>query len=132
MKSRILAIIAGVITAGITVFVLESLSHLIYPPPENIDLTDYEALKEAVKGMPTGALVSVLLAWMISGIVGGFVGGKIDSINWKQNSIIIGLILLLFAIFNLYMVPHPLWMTVIAVVGYVPMAIWGGKLAAGR
>ncbi len=133
MKKKILAILGGIIASVFTVMACEYVNHIFYPPPAGLEGVDWETIQkiyiEYVKVIPLGALISLWLGWMVGALVGGFVSGKIDTINWKFNSYILAGILLLFAILNMFMIPHPIWMISITVLGYYPAVYLGSKLA---
>ena len=54
-----LALIAGIAAALITIMVIETVGHSMYPPPA-LDYNDTEALRAYVDGLPLGAKLIVL------------------------------------------------------------------------
>jgi predicted ferric reductase len=130
MGRRILAVIAGIVTGVVTVFIFDSVLQVLYPfPTEGIDFKNPEAIKGLISRTPIGFKLGMYLGWILSAILGAFVTSKIDKQNWKRSSIIIGGVLMVGAILNLVNIPHPVWMWS-AVVFYIPMALLGGKLAS--
>ncbi len=136
MKKKILAILSGIVAASITVWICEYVNHMYYPPPQGVDGADWETLSklytEHVKSMPIGAFISLWAGWMMGAFVGGFVSRKIDTVNWKFNSYVIAGVLLLFSALNMFMIPHPVWLIVITVVGYYPAVCFGSMLAVDK
>lgn len=129
MGRKILAVLAGMITGGLIVMIFDELSHLIAPPPEGLDFTDKEAITEFMKTVPVSAFLVMLAGWLLSAFSGAFVASKIVPLSWKSVSLLTGGILMLGAIMNMVMLPHPVWMMVIGILGYFPLAWLGGKLA---
>lgn len=121
----VLAILAGIVVAFICVLVLETIGHLIYPPPADMDLSDPEALKTLMSDIPLGAKVAVLIAWFVATIVGGLVAARIARRGAWPAWCIAGFMGLMIAI-NLIWIPHPTWMVIAAVV----LTVLGGAIAA--
>jgi len=126
---KILPVVAGVIAGGITVFIVESIGHLIWPPPEGIDITDPEGLAQLMDVIPIGALVFVVIAWIAGAIAGGFVAGKMAKDPSYLPGIITGAVLMVFGVMTMVSVPHPIWMWIFGIVAPVPSAWYGSKLA---
>ena len=126
---KALSVLAGVIAGGITVGIVESLGHLIWPPPEGTDLTNPEALAAIMDTIPTAAIAAVLVAWVCGAIVGGFTAGKIAKDPGYLPSIFAGAILMLLGVITMIAIPHPIWMWVLGIALPVPAAFYGGKLA---
>lgn len=126
MLKKILVIIAGVVTGTIIIFLVESLGHLIYPPPKGIDVHDIEALKDMMKEIPLGALLFVLLAYALGSFCGGLISGLLSKSSKIINSIIVGAVLMTFGIINLLMIPHPFWFSIVSTLTYIPCAYFGG------
>lgn len=126
-KKRILPVIAGLFVGWIVIFVLESINHIFYPPPTDIDFTDKEALTAFMEELPPLAFVLLLISWMIGTFVGGIVGAAVNKAAWKNTSIILGVIMALGSIINMTLIPHSTWLIIVASVGYVPCAYLGAR-----
>ena len=124
---RVLAVLVGCMVAILVLFVGEALSHLIYPPPSNVDKATVEQLREIMNSVPPMALVLVLL----SGFLGAFVGGLIATMLMKTNdkivALLVGAILTILGILNLVFVPHPIWFIIPALLVYF-IGAWLGMV----
>lgn len=110
-KKTILAVFVGLLTAGIGVWLIMTLSTLIYP-------IDKEAIKEAMKSretfrtymlaQPVGSFIAVVFAHGLGILAGLFVGYLIDRRS-RQHLFVIGGIMLLMSLINFLSIPHPLW-----------------------
>ena len=129
MKNRIISVLVGVIVGVLVVMLGEAIQHQFYPLPEGLDFKDKDAVKAFVDSLPFGAFISLVFIWICSSFVGGFVAAKMAKVNGIKSSLITGGILLLAAILNMFMIPHPVWMIVLTVALYLPAAYFGGKLA---
>lgn len=120
-----LGLLAGVVAAVFTVFVLESIGHMIFPPPEGVDMKDPETLKTLMNEIPLGAKIAVLAAWFIGTIVGGKTAVRVAQTGTWPAWAIAG-VMGLFIALNLLWIPHPVWM----VVGAAALTIAGGWIAS--
>jgi hypothetical protein len=115
------AVLAGLIAAGLVVFVVELVSSAVYPPPPGLDLTDQTALERHVSSLPPGAFAFVLGAWAAGAFVGVWVATRI------AQSAVAGLVVaVLFfgaCLANLFMLPHPAWFWAAAIILIVVSAI---------
>ncbi len=113
---NVLAVLAGLATSMLLVFGIETLGTVFFPLPEGADPTNYEWLKNNIDQIPNGALVMVALAHLL-GIVAGM---YIASLNSKSSMIpayIVGVLMLLATVVNLFMIPHPMWFKISDIIG---------------
>ena len=125
MGRNIGAGIAGVVVAGLLVWVVEMIGHTAYPMPEGLDYRDTEAMASYVASLPVGALLSVVLAWVIGTFGGTFVGSRIGTAPPYIFAVLVGGFVLLGIALNLAAIPHPTWMGVTGVIGTI-VAAWLG------
>ena len=121
----ILAVIVGLVIGNMAIMGLHYLGMVFYPLPEGTDMNDMKAIAEYISIAPLGSLLFVMLAH----IGGTFIAG-ISTALVSKNIIpiyIIGGFFTLAGIYNLYMLPHPLWFN-IEVILYFPAAIYSYKL----
>lgn len=134
MKSfirSILAIVAGVIVAGLFIVGIETIGQRLYPPPPGLDVKNPEALREMVRAMPLAAIGSVLLAWVVGALAGAWVAAGI-AMQWRiGHAGVIGAVVLAGAVANMLMIPHPVWMWAGALV-LIPLAAFVGARWATR
>lgn len=123
---KVLPIITGVIVGFLIVFIGDSVTHRLYPPPAGINFMDKAALDTFVASIPTYVLVVMLLFWLLSSFLGGLVAARLHRADWKKKSIITGSILMAAALLNMIMIPHPLWMLIASIALYIPVAFLGG------
>jgi len=129
MLKKILLIIAGIITGTIIIYLVELVGHFFYPPPEEINTTDLEALKQIISDLPVGAFVFVLLAYALGSFGGALLTATISKSSKVVNAVIVGAVLMIFGIINLLMIPHPVWFSIVSIFTYIPCAYFGGKVS---
>lgn len=128
----IAAVFVGFMVGVIVIFIVETMGHSVYPPPENIDLTNKDALAEIIRQAPMGALLFVILAYSLGSFIGGAVTHLISRLPKQRDALITGLILLIFGAYNLTSIPHPTWMVVLGILCFLPSAYFGGWLVRRR
>jgi hypothetical protein len=116
-------IIAGVVVAAALVVILETIGHLIFPPPEGVDLKDPETLKTLMNAIPVGAKVAVLIAWFGGALGGGIVAKLVTKKSWSPW--VITAFMLAMCGFSLTMFPHPVWM----IAGAIALPVIAGFFA---
>ncbi len=132
MLKRILSVIAGIATGFVVVFIGDSITHIINPPPAGLNFEDKNAINHYAASIPTYVLVLMLFFWILSSFLGGLVAAKINPDRWKVSSSITGALLMIAAILNMLLIPHPIWMMIASVILYIPAAYLGGKLVAKK
>lgn len=128
----IAAVFVGLMVGVVVIFIVETMSHSIYPPPENIDLTSKDALAKIISQAPVGALLFVILAYCLGSFIGGAVTHLISRLPKQRDALLTGLILLIFGAYNLTHIPHPTWMVILGIVCFLPSAYLGGWLVRRR
>jgi MFS family permease len=126
MGKRILAVIAGLISAFVLIALIQYVSFLVYPPPEGFDYKNEEAMRQLIQSMPVGAFGMLILAYAVGSFVGGLVAGKVS--GRTQPAIILGVVLTISGIVNLVKIEHPMWFSIVTTIIYVPMAYLGAKM----
>lgn len=130
MGRTILAVILGVVVAGLIVAGIETIGHTLNPPPAGTDLTQPGALDTLIASLPVTALVIVVFAWALGSIGGGFAAAKISRQHKFGAALAVGIVMVLLVASNFFVIPHPLWMMAVGVLVPVPLALVGRKLAA--
>lgn len=127
MLRKILGIIAGVITAGVVIMIMEMISHSMYPMPEGLELTDTEALRAHIESLPMGAYLMLILGYVLGAFSGGLVSTLVSKVKYMP-AIIIGVLLSLGALANGMMMPQPVWISVVSVLVMIPFAYLGARM----
>jgi len=112
MARKIFGVISGLALAFVLIMVLEMVSSYAFAPPA-LDPSDPEAAKEMMRRMPAVGFLSVLAIYFVSTFVGGFTAAKISREAWA--AWVVAAFILVAAIANVVMLPHPIWFTVLAV-----------------
>jgi Na+-driven multidrug efflux pump len=131
MIKKVLAIFFGVITGMIVVMLGDFIAHKFTPLPPNLNSADPKEIIAFVKTIPNTTFVIMQLFWLLSAISGGIVAAIINANDWQKSVMNVGIILMLATLMNLYLIPgHPIWMWVITILGFIPLAYLGGKIVA--
>lgn len=129
MLRLILGLIAGVLAGGIIVGVVETLSHVIFPPPPGLDVSDPAQLRSVMDQISLEAKIAVLVAWAGGTFAGGWVAAFIAR-RGQWPAWIVAAVLFGGSVWSMTMIPHPLWMIAGAVIVSIVFAWLGGRLGA--
>lgn len=127
----IAATVVGVLAAGLCISWIEWLGHRLYPPPATLKADDLEALTAHIAQAPVGALLFVLLAWWIGIFVGGLIAATLAGRRPRLYAGVIAAVILLGAIANFAMIPHPAWFMALTVLA-LPLAGFGAAALGTR
>ena len=131
MGKNIAAGIAGVVIAFAIVWLIEAVGHSVYPPPPNLNFADADAMRAYTSTVPIGALLFVAGAWIVATLCGTFAACKIGHATPVIFAGVVGGLMLLATAANLILIPHPLWFSILGIVGIIVAAWLGMTLGAG-
>ncbi|MGD1318472.1 hypothetical protein [Chryseobacterium sp. 2R14A] len=131
MLRNILAVVAGIITGSICIWLIETLNHILYPFPEGIKPNDIEGFKSYVENLPFLGKFMVIVGYSIGAVVSGFVSTKIAKNGKLTAAAICGIIFMVFTIYNMTVLPTPFWFWILGIVVW-GLVLLGGKLALNK
>ena len=151
----ILAVFVGLILLSITADLIEQVGRSVYPIPSTVEnararyaetLESFEggtsaaedvaaarkdlrdALVEYLASAPVGALAFIVFAWIAGGFIGATVAAFLAPV-WRIPTVIaIGLLEAVGIIAMVLEVPHPVWMTLLGIIGTVMASLLAGVL----
>ena len=132
MGRSALAVILGVAAGVVVIFIVEYLSHMVYPPPAGLNMQDPEVLKTLLANASIGALLLVALAWAAGSFAGSWLAARVARQSQLRCALIVGGLLMIAGISEMLMIPHPIWFWVLGTVVFIPVAYLGGRLATRR
>lgn len=128
---NILAVITGLLAGGIVNMGIISVSGSVIPPPEGADVTTTEGLKASMHLFEAKHFIMPFLAHALGTFVGALIAALLGATKKMQLAIIVGVFYLLGGIAAVYMLPSPLWFTILdLLVAYIPMAFLGGMIGS--
>lgn len=129
MGRLILATVAGLVAAFITIMAVEFMGATLHPPPPGLDITRPEDMATLMASMPMTAMAVVVLAWILGAFDGGLVAGLIARGRGRIPALVIGGLVVLGVLANSRMIPHPMWMLATGILLPIPAALAGAWLA---
>lgn len=117
MVRKLSAIVIGTLVAFGLVATIEMVGHMVYPPPADLDFTDPASRQAYVSGLPVGAFLFVMAAWALGAFGGGTLAGFVG--RERNLALIIGALILIASIINLWMITHPVWFSVTSLIAIV-------------
>lgn len=129
---NILAVIAGIIVGSAVNMGLIMISGSIIPPPEGVDPSNMESLKSSMHLFEAKHFIFPFLAHALGTLAGAFLAALIAASHKMKFALAIGVFFLIGGIVNVFMLPSPVWFTILDLaVAYFPMAWLGGIMAGG-
>ncbi|MCC7464795.1 MAG: hypothetical protein IT261_00915 [Saprospiraceae bacterium] len=127
---NILAVVAGIILGSIVNMGLIMISGSIIPPPEGADVTTEEGLKASMHLFQPRHFIFPFLAHALGTLAGAFLAAKLAANHKMRFALSIGVFFLLGGIASVFMLPSPMWFTLLDLFGaYIPMAYLAGRKA---
>lgn len=129
---RTLAGIAlGILVASLVVYGLDTLGHVFYPLPADLDYDDLDAVRHFVNGQPVAAKAFVFAAFIAGAFAGGLAAGWVIGPGHAVATMVPAL-LVAGGVWTMHrMAPHPLWMVAIGIGGTIVLG-WAGSGLGGR
>jgi hypothetical protein len=103
------AVFAGLAVAVCFMIGVELASAVLHPFPPGFDPRDPEACRAHVARYPAGVLALVVPAWGLCTLVSSWLATRIGTARHAAHGIVVGSILILLAVFNMAMLPYPIW-----------------------
>lgn len=132
MVKSIIAVVLAVLLAGVVIAVVQLVNTQIFPLPPGVDFNDREAMSRAVSSMPAGGFVLLLLSYTLGALAGGWLAARMAPRRPLLHAMIVGVLLLAAGVMNFVSIPHPLWVTVVGLLIFLPMAWLGASRARPR
>lgn len=128
-----LAVITGIIAGSILNMTLIMISGMIIPPPEGVDNTTMDGLREGMHLMGPRDFIFPFLAHALGTFFGAIIAALIAKVKKMTVAKIIGVFFLAGGIIMIFQVPSPAWFIAVDLIfAYIPMAWLAGKLASLR
>ena len=115
-------VIVGLVVAFVLIATIEKLGHFIYPPPTDLDFSDPDAVRPYIATLPFIALLFPMFAWFVGTFAGSLAGCYIGTARPVVFAGIVGALVFAGTVANLIVIPHPLWFSIISLVGIVSSA----------
>jgi hypothetical protein len=116
------AVFAGLLLSFILVVALEPFSAVVHPPPEDFGGTSEEMYRH-VQRYPHWVLAVVVPAWAVAAFVGTRTARRIGNL---YSSATVGLLLLAALVFNISLLPYPIWFKIANLLA-IPIAVVTGS-----
>lgn len=130
MMRNVFAVVFGIVLAVILIMAVQTLGHMIYPPPTNIDFTDTTKMAAYIDNLPIGALLFVAGAWLVGTFAGGLLACFISRSRPLAYAAMVGGMVLFATAYTLIQIPHPVWFSIGAVVAIVATSYLTGRVGS--
>ncbi len=124
---KIASVLLGMLSGFACMVIFESLASWLHPKPLNFKIENKEALIEYINNTPFISMLLVALGWCAAAFIAGLTGPIIHKQKNYLPSLICASIYMFLTGFNLITFPHPIWMWVIGLCCWFPLAWLGFK-----
>ncbi|NIA27321.1 MAG: hypothetical protein GWP02_04625 [Desulfobulbaceae bacterium] len=123
------AIVIGVITAFVTVMLVDKIGHIVYPLPAGLDFTDPDAIRPYLATLPVGAFLFILASSVVAVFVGTLVACFIGTAKPRVFGTVVGGFVFAASVANFIAIPHPHWLSLATLAGIVLSTLLAMRLA---
>jgi hypothetical protein len=127
MLRAILSTLLAFVLGSVVIFAVQSVGHVLYPFPADLDFNNPEAVAKIIAQLPLGALLMVELAYVLGSFVSGAAVVRLAPGFGLRLPVIVGALFTLAGFMNLATIPHPLWFAALTTVTYIPMSVIGAE-----
>lgn len=128
---NIIAGVIGMLAGQIFVVLFELPGNFAHPAPTELMFSgDREAIWAFVQSLPLWCKVMVVSGWTIGTLSGTFVARRLTPARGSVPALVVAALFMAAILINLSMIPHPIWMAVVGIVGGLFGGLSGLLLAA--
>lgn len=131
MLRVILGVVGGIIAGSLCIWGVETLNHILHPYPAGMKANDMEAFKSYIENLPFLGKFMVIVGYAVGALVSGFVSTKIAKNGKPTAAVICGLIFLSFTIYNMMVLPTPIWFWILGILVWT-LVLAGYRLASPK
>ncbi|MCS7016138.1 MAG: hypothetical protein RMJ19_04155 [Gemmatales bacterium] len=126
------AVIVGLIAGGMLNMALVMISPYLIPPPDGVDVTDVQGLRQAIHRFEPRHFVFPFLAHALGTLTGSLIAFLLAVSHRSVWAYVVGGFFLVGGITAAFLIPAPTWFLILDLAGaYLPMAWLGGVLGKG-
>jgi MFS family permease len=132
MGRKVLAVVVAMIAGVAIIFVGWMISKMFgFTTPKNLEYATAQDISNYARSLPASAYISGLVTYVVAAFAGGFIATKIGR-RWSPGmslAVIVGILLTGFALLGSLSWPQPVWFIIAEIVLFVPISIFGYRLA---
>lgn len=131
MGRTLLGAVAGLISAVVTIMLIEFAGRQVFPPPPGLDPGSTADMAKIVATLPIGALLFIVGAWVVGAFEGGLVAAIVAGRSRPRVAAVVPALMVMAGVVAMTIaVPaHPMWMAVAGLLLPIPAALAGAVLA---
>ncbi len=129
MLRNVVAIVVGVVTAFVTVMLVDKIGHMVYPAPAGLDFANPDAIRPYLATLPIGAFLFILASSVFAAFGGTLVACLIGTGKPRIFGSVVGGFVFAASVANFIAIPHPLWLALATLAGVVLSTLLAMRLA---
>ena len=108
----VVAIALSLMAAMAIIVLVEVVTLMLHPFPPEVDTNDHDQVAEHVAKFPAWILAIATLGWGACAFVAAWIATRLGAGRHPAHGIAIGVLLLMMAGLNMYLLPYPSWFEV--------------------
>ena len=127
MIRKILGVVFGIVVAMLAISGGQMALHLLVPMPP-VDMQDPEAVKTMMASAPMAGKLGLALVYAVATFFGAAVAASVAKGRWAGWTITV--VLLMLTVANFVMLPHPVWLVALCLVGIAGAGWFATRMGA--
>jgi hypothetical protein len=129
MFRNVVAVVIGVVTAFVTVMLVDKIGHMVYPAPAGLDLANPDAVRPYLATLPVGAFLFILASSVVAAFDGTLVACLVGTVKPRVFGSVVGGFVFAASVANFIAIPHPLWLALATLAGVILSTLLAMRLA---
>lgn len=131
MGRTLLGAVAGLVSAVLTIMLIEFVGHQVYPPPAGLDPMVTADMAKIMQTLPIGGMLFIVAAWLVGAFEGGFIAALIARGSHPRAAAIVPALMVMSGVVGMIVqIPgHPAWMAIVGLLLPIPAALAGAWIA---
>lgn len=111
------AVLSGIVAAATIYMLANEIRELLYPPPAGLGSADADSLLRYHSQLPFAALGLIFIRSILATFIGTLAACYISNSDNRMMGVLVGGIVLAYAIAYFIAVPYPLWLSLSTIIG---------------
>ena len=132
MERKFLAVVVAMITAVAIIWMSFMIATMVAPnTPNNFAYLTKQEIAAYMQTFPTASFIAVAVGYALAAFAGGFISTKMGR-RWSSGmslALVVGLFLTVGSLLMSLVWPQPMWFVLISLVIFIPISLFGYRLA---
>jgi hypothetical protein len=127
---NILAVLLGLVTGFVLITTAEYLASGQFQMPNSLKMEDKVGMAAWMNSLPNTAFFSLIGGYFVSTLLGSLVAAAVAGNRPTSRAYIVTAILMVGGVFNFINIPHPTWVVMATIVGFIVAGLLGSMIGS--